>query len=157
VPNIAGRADLLAVAAIFGCLLLHRRPPRPVSVLLFFVVALLGALSKETALLLPALLPLFDALEGKSLVARLRQKLPYDMSSIAAALCMLAARHAVLQQRPWPIPPYFDNPLFSAGFWTARLTAIKVLGLDLLLLAFPWNLSCDRSFNEIRLSTAGDP
>src|SRR5262249_16467539 len=107
VPNIAGRADLLAVAAIFGCLLLHRCSPRPISVLLFFVVALLGALSKETALLLPVLLLLFDALEGKSLIARLRQKLPYYVASIAAAVCMLAARHAVLQQRPWPIPPYF--------------------------------------------------
>jgi tetratricopeptide (TPR) repeat protein len=51
----------------------------------------------------------------------------------------------VLGALPPAEPPYVDNPLFRASFWTARWTAIKVVGLDLWLLFFPVVLSSDRS------------
>jgi tetratricopeptide (TPR) repeat protein len=52
--------------------------------------------------------------------------------------------------------PFVDNPLVDAGFWTARLTAIKVVGKYLLLLIWPSRLSCDYSYNQIPLFTWAD-
>jgi len=45
--------------------------------------------------------------------------------------------------------PFVDNPLVAAGFWTSRLTAIKVLGRYLWLAVWPQKLSCDYSYNQI--------
>jgi tetratricopeptide (TPR) repeat protein len=39
--------------------------------------------------------------------------------------------------------------LAGAGFWTARLTAVKVVGKYLWLLLWPSRLSCDYSYNQI--------
>jgi tetratricopeptide (TPR) repeat protein len=157
VPNLVGRADILAVIALFACILLHSRAPRPRTVGAFFVLALLGPLSKETALTLGPILLLFDALDPKPWAHKLRQKWPLYAAAAIAGGGFLIARHAVLQLRAWPIAPNFDNPIFAADFWSGRLTAIKVLGLDLWLMIFPWNLSSDRSYNQIPLSSPTDP
>jgi len=53
--------------------------------------------------------------------------------------------------------PIVDNPLAYAGFWTAKLTALKVICLDLWLMIFPVHLSCDRSYNQISLAGWSDP
>jgi tetratricopeptide (TPR) repeat protein len=45
--------------------------------------------------------------------------------------------------------PFTDNPLVGAGFWTARLAAVKVIGKYLWLLVWPRDLSCDYSYNQI--------
>ena len=45
--------------------------------------------------------------------------------------------------------PFTDNPLVGAGFWTARLTAVKVIGKYLWLLVWPRDLSCDYSYNQV--------
>ena len=44
--------------------------------------------------------------------------------------------------------PFGDNPLIDAGFWTARMTAVKVIGRYLGLLMWPAQFSFDYSFNE---------
>ena len=44
-----------------------------------------------------------------------------------------------------------DNPLVSAGFWTARLTAVKVVGKFLWLFLWPARLSADYSYNAVPL------
>jgi hypothetical protein len=49
--------------------------------------------------------------------------------------------------------PFTDNPLVGGGFWTARMTAFKVIGKYLGLLLWPHRLSCDYSYNEIPLFT----
>ena len=47
---------------------------------------------------------------------------------------------------------YFrDNPLVSADFWTARLTAFKVIGEYLWLFVWPARLSADYSYNAVPL------
>jgi tetratricopeptide (TPR) repeat protein len=51
---------------------------------------------------------------------------------------------------------YVDNPLRGAGFWAARWTAIKVVGLDLWLVLVPLELSCDRAFDQIPIATLQD-
>jgi hypothetical protein len=100
---------------------------------------------------------LFDALDPKPWAHKLRQKWPFYAAAGVAGAGFLIVRHAVLQMRAWPIAPKFDNHIFAADFWTGRLTAIKVLGLDLWLMIFPWNLSSDRSYNQIPLSSPTDP
>ena len=52
-----------------------------------------------------------------------------------------------------PQSPFLDNPLLGADFWTARITAMKVLGKYLWLLVYPRHLSCDYSYNQIPLVT----
>ena len=47
--------------------------------------------------------------------------------------------------------PFTDNPLVGSEFWTARLTAVKVIGKYLCLLMWPRDLSCDYSYNQIPL------
>ena len=47
------------------------------------------------------------------------------------------ARHLVLGALPVAQPVYVDNMIRAAGFWTARLTALKSIGLDLWLLVWP--------------------
>ena len=44
-----------------------------------------------------------------------------------------------------------ENPLVSAGFWTARLTAVKVVGKFLGLFLWPARLSADYSYNAVPL------
>ena len=46
---------------------------------------------------------------------------------------------------------YAENPLVSVGFWTARLTAIKVVGKFLWLFLWPAHLSADYSYNAVPL------
>jgi hypothetical protein len=49
------------------------------------------------------------------------------------------------------VVPFADNPLVNAGFWPARLTAIKVIGKFLWLFFWPVRLSADYSYNAVPL------
>jgi len=66
-------------------------------------------------------------------------------------LAMCYVRGWVFQQLRPPELPWVDNPLAmpGVGFWTARLTAIKVIGKYFWLLLWPQYLSCDYSYNQI--------
>jgi tetratricopeptide (TPR) repeat protein len=66
-------------------------------------------------------------------------------------LAYLYVRAGVLAHTPRQVVPLVDNPLMGAGFWTARLTAVKVLGEYLRLLVWPARLSADYSYNQIAL------
>jgi len=74
----------------------------------------------------------------------------------APFLIFFYVRDRVLANLPSALVPFGDNPLAGAGFWTARLTAIKVIGKYLWLLLWPSRLSCDYSYNQIPLATWGD-
>src|SRR5205085_6415656 len=60
-------------------------------------------------------------------------------------------RAKVIASFPYVPLPFTDNPLVGAGFWTARMTAIKVLGRYFQLLLWPARLSFDYSYNAIPL------
>jgi tetratricopeptide (TPR) repeat protein len=47
--------------------------------------------------------------------------------------------------------PFCENPLLGAGFWTARITAIKVIGRYFGLLMWPARMSWDYAYNEVPL------
>lgn len=159
VTQIVGRADELAVASVLGGLLLYvhgrarsRRAPLLASL---FGVALLGVFSKELAAVLVGLMLLWDLAFPRP--SGLRPLLPWYGAAVAPLGLLFAARALVFRDAPYPQLPYLDNVLRGADFFTARLTAVKVLGHDLLLLLFPWRLSIDRSYREILPSGPADP
>jgi tetratricopeptide (TPR) repeat protein len=167
VTNIAGRPDLLAAAAVLGGLLIHARAARSAGahgLLLgggLAMTAFLGLLCKESAVVLPVLMVLFDLTRGQQerprpapstaglIAARLLS--PGYVLVAVAMLAWLAVRRLALGTLAVPRPPFVDNPLAGADFWTARITAVKVLGRSLLLLAWPFGLSCDYSYDQIPL------
>ena len=150
VTNIVGRADLLAAFAILAGLLLYLRAVDsgawlPLAALA--VVSAIGAFSKETAAILPAVL-LLHALTFR------RQGRMQLYGLLAAALpvaAMLIQRAAVLSHTlPMEIP-FTDNPIphIPNGF----LTALTVLARDFALILWPATLSADYSFSQIPLFT----
>ena len=162
VTSIVGRADLLAAMAVLGGLLLYARTEwfegsrRYWAAAALFAIATAGVFSKESAAVLLGLMLLWDLsfAEGKP---RLLTRWPAYAAVLASLLLLAWARHAVLGPLPVPQPVYVDNPILGADFFTARLTAIKVIGLDLWLLLFPLGLSSDRSYNQVPLSAWSDP
>jgi tetratricopeptide (TPR) repeat protein len=167
VANVAGRADLLATFCLLGGLLLYIRmeampaKSRRTALAGLFAISLAGMLSKETGILLFALMLLWDLTFGLAWNYSGRPALLSRVPAYAAVLAplplYLLARQQVFSERAWTAIPFIDNPLAGAGFWTARWTAIKVIGLDLRLLLWPSGLSFDRSYAEIPLAGAGDP
>jgi tetratricopeptide (TPR) repeat protein len=162
VASIVGRADLLAAMAVLGGLLLYARTApfegrrRYWAAVALFAIATAGVFSKESGAVLLGMMLLWDLslAEGKP---RLFARWP-AYAAVAASLVALAwARYAVLGPLPAAQPVYVDNPILGADFFAARLTAIKVIGLDLWLLLFPLGLSCDRSYNQVPLSAWSDP
>ena len=163
VTNVAGRADLLAAMAVLAGLLLYTRMNawtagrRWLAAAGLFAIAALGEFSKENAAVLVGLLLLWDLSFGIGPWREgLRRRIPAYSAATAALLLLWWMRLRIFSPLPWPELPYVANPLIGAGFWAARLTALKVIGLDLWLLACPIGLSSDRSFNQIPLAGALD-
>jgi len=109
--------------------------------------------SKENAAVLVGLLVLWDILHR----VRWQSRVPFYAAAIAPAALLWVVRSAVLGERPVVQISYLDNPLLLADFWTAKLTAIRILGHDLILLLFPLHLSVDRGYNQTALSSWTDP
>jgi tetratricopeptide (TPR) repeat protein len=163
VANIAGRADLLATMAILGGLLFYTRmkhdggPPAWRRLAVFFAIAVAAVFSKETGATLVGLMLLWDlAFAEGPWRASLVRRLPAYAAAGAALALLGVARLLVFRTVPWPQQPFVDNPAAWAGFWTARLTALKALGIELGLLVWPLHLSSDRSYNQIPLANASD-
>jgi tetratricopeptide (TPR) repeat protein len=162
VTNISGRADLLAASGIFAAMALHAASQewigrrRRIAYAGLFALTLFGGLSKESGLVTPALLFLWDTLDLKRLRLEVRLRAAAYLSSAAAIGVIFLLRQHAFSSRVIPFPPYLQNPLVTTDFWTARLTAIKVLGMQLWLLLFPLHLSSDRTYRQIPFSTPGD-
>jgi tetratricopeptide (TPR) repeat protein len=164
VTNIVGRADELAAMAVLGGLLLYvgsldmpdRR--RKMAAIALFAIATVGVFSKENAAVLIGLMLLWDVAFGIGEYGPgvLRRVPAY--AAVSASLALLWwVRRLVFDPLPLPADTFYNNPILGAGFWAGRLTAIKVIGLDLWLLIFPLRLSCDRSYNQIPLAGWRDP
>jgi tetratricopeptide (TPR) repeat protein len=77
--------------------------------------------------------------------------MPSYLAAVIPCLAFLYVRAQVLGGMAAVAFPFGDNPLMGASFWTARMTAVKVIGRYLALLVWPAGLSFDYSFNEIPL------
>ena len=159
VTNVAGRADLMAGLGVLAALLLHVRLMgvsgwrRALGLTGIFAAALFGVFSKENAVVLPALMLLYDLVLRRERPKAWRRVFPGYAAAISALIFMLIVRHAVLPRLPSPDLPFVDNPLVGAGFWTARLTAMEVFWRYVGLLLWPRWLSWDYSYNQIPMAT----
>jgi tetratricopeptide (TPR) repeat protein len=150
VTSIVGRADLLAAMSVLGGLLLYIRGRGRWATLGLFVVATLGVFAKENAAVLVGIMLLWDLSFGE----KPRWK---SYAAVGVSLLLLVVvRSAVFSGLATYTPIYVDNPLRLGGFWAARFTAIKIVGLDLGLLLFPLTLLCDHSFAAITPVSATD-
>ncbi|MGD0870775.1 MAG: hypothetical protein ABSB88_14555 [Bryobacteraceae bacterium] len=160
VTNIAGRADLLAALGVLAGLLCHIRAAtrsgwRKAAWLVALLAAVtLGQFSKENAAVVVAVMLLYDLLFGTA-AARARHSWSARLPGYAvAALPLLVywyCRSRVLAQSPHTPIAFLDNPLTGTDFWTARITALKVLGKYLWLWLWPGKLACDYSYNQVPL------
>jgi tetratricopeptide (TPR) repeat protein len=162
VANIAGRADLLTTVGLLGALLLYAEVSGQTAFRWWrygaiFLLAALAVFAKETGAVLLGLLLLWDLAQRSGAGQGIRSRAPAWVAAAAALGIYWWLRSAVFASLPWPVQAFVDNPLRTAGFWGARWTAVKMLGMDLLLLIFPVRLCSDRSFNQIPIAGLADP
>jgi tetratricopeptide (TPR) repeat protein len=150
VTNIVGRADLLAAFGVLGGLLCAIFGTRPIWLLWLALFQAIGLFSKESAAVLPAIILLYDLAFAARIDWR-KRAVQYAILLIPFAIFfwMRAATKAHLLVNP------AENPLISASFWTARLTAVKVIGLLNWLFLAPLHLSADYSYNAVPLGGPG--
>jgi protein O-mannosyl-transferase len=152
ITNIVGRADLLAAFGILAGLLSHvSQASASCRKRLTWFATLIGAqtiglFSKESAAILPAVMILYDVTWSRSQTWRDRV-LPYAM----LVLPFGAYLYLRFQLGTHLLVGFRENPLVGAGFWTGRITAVKVIGKFLWLFFWPVRLSADYSFNAVPL------
>lgn len=159
VTNIVGRADLLAAFGLLAALYFHRKAQRTsggwkalwLAGIVLAVTA--GIFSKESAVVVVAAMALHDLTFGRA--GSWRSRIPSYIAVAVPCLVFLYVRAHVLANAAYAPFPYCDNPLTGAGFWTARATAVKVIGKYFLLLLWPAQLSIDYSYNQVPLSGWG--
>jgi hypothetical protein len=106
--------------------------------------------SKESGIVLLAAMLIYDlAFRG---AASWRSGAPGYAAAAVPVCVFFFARHQVLAPLAAMHIGFGDNPLGSAGFWQARMTAVKVIGKYFWLLIWPGSLSCDYSFNQVPLA-----
>jgi tetratricopeptide (TPR) repeat protein len=159
VTNIVGRADLLGAFGVLAALHAHRKAldaaglRKAIWVGAIAVAVTLGMFSKESTIVVVAVLAIYDLTFGRT--ASWKARMPSYLAVILPCLIFLYVRAPVLGGVATSAFPFGDNPLMGADFWTARLTAVKVIGRYLMLLVWPAQLSFDYSFNEIPLFGTG--
>jgi tetratricopeptide (TPR) repeat protein len=157
VTNIIGRADLLAAFGLLSALWMYRMSrqsagARRIACLTGVMIATaIGIFSKESAIAILGVIVLWEIAWWKG-----RKQLGgITYGFIAATLPIIAyliQRSVVLVRSTVPVFPYVDNPLLGAGFFSARLTAVKVLAKYLWMFIWPARLSWNYYYNEIPIA-----
>ena len=155
VTNIVGRSDVLAAFGVLAALLCHRKAlaatgaRKTAWLAAIGLAAAVGIFSKESAIVLVAVFAIYDFTFGRA--ASWRSRIPSYAAAAIPCRVYLYLRAQALANAPHLATPFDANPLLGAGFWTARMTAIKVVGKYFGLLVWPARLSWDYSYNEIPL------
>ena len=154
VTNAVGRADMLAAASVLGGLLCYaalsnaRRGSRAYWLVALGPIGAIGIFSKESAIVLVAAMLLWDWM-GEA-VGWSARWLAYAALAPGYLLFFWLRGRMLAGTRVGSVAAV-DNPLMAADFWTARITAIKALGLGLWKMCWPQHLSADYSYNQIPL------
>jgi tetratricopeptide (TPR) repeat protein len=161
VTNMVGRADLLAAMALLSGFWMYLKSAetqggrRWAWLAGLMAATTVGVFSKESAVTVVGVIALYELTwwnqrrQGRALLLGCLAVWP-------ALEAIWYARAAVFAKVPTPEFPFWDNPIVGAGFWTARLTAVKIMARYLGLLVWPVHLSCDYSYAQIPLAT-GSP
>ena len=129
VTNIVGRADMLAAFGVLAALLAHRRAlqtsgGRKAAWLAAILLAVtVGIFSKESTIVVVAVIALYDFTFGRA--SSWQSRIPSYIAVTVPCLVFLYVRAHVLAGAADTAFPFGDNLVMSAGFWTARLTAVK--------------------------------
>jgi hypothetical protein len=158
VSNVVGRADLLAAFGTLAGLLCHARASvesgwrRGAWLAALAMSAAIGLFSKETAVVLPAAMLLHDLARGRAARWRVRWAGYGAVAVPFLGYFYLRSRMiAALYQADAGSFAFLQSPLLGADWWTARLTAVKVIGEYVGLWLWPARLSCDYSYNQVPL------
>ncbi|MFO7692143.1 MAG: DUF1736 domain-containing protein [Vicinamibacterales bacterium] len=165
VTNVVGRADLLAAMSILGGLLLYRRFQttagwrRAACLAGLGAAYLAGVFCKESAVVLPGIMLLHDIAFSRgsapATLAAVRRWLagawPAYLATLPGLAALVWARWIMFRDSPLFGQFASDNPIAIAPVWTGVMTAVKVAGYYLALMAWPADLSCDYSYNEVTL------
>jgi len=145
IVSIVGRAELLAAIGVLGCVLLHAADyPSPVVTVPFAALLFLIALgSKENALALFVILPLYDVMFPTRTRTSLLRATPYLLyAAVAAGWYALTSPHL---GELGPIA-YVDNPLASLPPVERALKACAILWRYVGITLLPLSLKADRSY-----------
>ena len=168
VTNLIGRSDLLAAASVLGGTLLYSKSTdetnsrRWIWLVLLMLTTAVGILSKENAVIVIAILPLYDLAyrmraNSMSIGNIFRSFSGWFLKGYIALVPVIVGffliRYWMLKSHGPSMLAWADNPMRAMDFWSARLTAIKIIGYELGILLFPLHLSCDYSFNAIPISS----
>ncbi len=163
---IVGRAELLAAAGALGSVALFLaareagesgpggagrvRILQGLAITAFFF----GALSKENAIVAPALILVADLL----IVGR-RPAWGFHLVGAIAAGSFLGIRTLVIGGiNPAGGTHFLDNPMVAATFLEGRLTALAAIPRYLEVLIVPWRLSIDYSYDALPIARSlADP
>jgi protein O-mannosyl-transferase len=152
VTNIVGRADELAAFGVLAGLLCYTRWTQANGrrklwwLAAMVAVQAIGLFSKENAAVLPGILLLYDLIFSDRVTWRAR--VPAYAALVLPFLLFLVFRSQVHSHM---VVPWSENPMVNSDFWTARFTAIKVIGKYLWLFIWPARLSADYSYNAFPL------
>jgi tetratricopeptide (TPR) repeat protein len=155
VTNVVGRADILAAFGVLSVLLCYRKALRSSGarraawLAAMALASIVGIFSKENGIVAIGVLALYDFTYERA--ASWRSRIPAYIAVAIPCAVFLAVRARIIANAPYVAVSFVDNPLTGAGFWTARMTAIKVIGGYFQLLLWPARLSFDYSFNAIPL------
>ncbi len=154
VTGVVGRAELLMALGLLASLWWSIQGAKKLSVAAFLV----ALFSKEQAVILPALLFLYDAGDGKPLEGLWRTQNWGSLFKagvsrygwhIVALAGYLAVRLLVLRGFAAPATGFVENPLAYVDGYSRFLTGMKVAGKYLWLFLWPASLSVDYSYNSI--------
>lgn len=158
VANIKSRDEILAFLFTVGSILLllayieKKTTSKLVAALFLYLLALL---SKESAITFLAIIPfLFYFFSSTKKMSHAFLTLFY----LIPVLIFFAMRYrAIGNQAHLDETSMVDNLLVAApDFLTRTATAIKIMGLYLWKLVFPYPLACDYSYNQIKIVNFGD-
>ena len=149
VTYIVGRADLFAAIGVLGGLLCHARAAasegrrRVAWSAGLCVAAVVAFFSKESGLVLVPITLAWD------LVFRTPAWRQHAVTLAVLAVYLAARWYVARSGLPPDDTSPVDNPLVEVGFWTGRLTALKVVAHQLALLLWPSSPSADYSYRAI--------
>ena len=155
VTNIVGRADMLAAFGVLAATLCYRMALRSSGARYAAWIAAIGLaitvgiFSKESAIVVVAVMALYEFTFEREI--SWQSRIPAYAAAAIPCLAYFYLRAQVIASVPYVPPLFVDNPLTGAGFWTARMTAVKVIGEYFRLLLWPASLSFDYSYNAIPL------
>ena len=161
VTNIVGRADLWAAGAVLGGFLIYVKGVESAGwrrfvylAGLMFVTAV-GVFSKESAVVLPGVIVLYELTYRKDRSWGRAHIIGLLATLVPVALMLYQRAEVLAGTLPMEIP-FTDNPIAGADFWTGRLTALIVIARYFGLIVWPGTLSADYSWAQIPLAN-GSP